>query len=148
MIGRYRHFHTEVSECEGKFAPTCKLMVLPSLKIGIHAQSWIPLTQGENMVAVLRKELISTTSTVFHAVDDVVIPFHFENEFHSRHQIAGHIHPHHGLVDGVFQRFARRIGYRNNLVTVGSQVFRIFKTGQISVVHGTPHLTAVKPVIV
>src|SRR5687767_4371213 len=81
MISRncYRHF--EISKCECKLTTSCELVMLPSFEIAVHTKTRIPLRHCENMIAIFREKLITTTATYGHTISDLVIPSANKNKF-------------------------------------------------------------------
>src|ERR1700730_61821 len=111
MISGSSHLHFEIPERQRKFTPASELMVLPSLEIAVYTKTRIPLRHSEEVITIFREIFISATTTIFKTVGDLIIPIEIKSKFLSGLQGCWQFHPHHGFVDGVFERFTQ--GIRN-----------------------------------
>ena len=84
VVCRYGHFHIEVTEGEGELTATGELVVLPALKITVHAETGIPLCHREQIVAVFGKIFVAAAAADFLAVGDAIVPVYLVNEFLTR----------------------------------------------------------------
>ena len=117
VIAGHRDADFVITKRKGKLTGPEVLFVLPAFDIIKHTHAREPLRNKIDVVAIFREKFTTGAPTDLHHVVDVVAPIYLEREFFTRLERLRQIHPHHGEVDDMVERFITGIAHRGNLVT-------------------------------
>ena len=121
MVGGNSHLNIKIAKNQAKFSPSGKLLVVPTLIVAVYAQSWKPLRNGKNVIAVFREILVATAATDFLALRDFIIPFYIEYIFLLASQWLWQVNTHHRLIDYIMKWIALGICHRQYIGAVSGK---------------------------